>query len=258
MENLETAVANLNKAKERFAELLANKNRLKSESERLDTLLQATQSEVDACIKERRDFIEGGGDVFEPHAKKLRKQEQENASLIDDLKFARDTNRKAADEMTINVSAAHDKLEGSHRVYAKALESELLEAVRKNPPVELLKACHLATHAHFAEGFSFFLATIAATEKPTYKAAFVRKMAELILNSLSELATPEYCKALFSEEEASLLRVPALRDKITPAQAHFIRASRNKRTHIPALYEIHPELLGASDMEARSRNLASV
>lgn len=261
MENLEIAVEKLNEAKVRYAELLANKARLESESVRLQTLLQATESEVDACIKERREFIEGGGDVFEPHAKKLRKQELENASLIDDLRFACDTNRKAADEMMFKVSAAHDSLEGSHRVYAKALESELIEAVRNNPPVELLKACHLATHAHFTEGFSFFLATIAVAEKPTYEAAFVKKMGELLCNSLYEFSKPEYCKALFSEEEAALLRVPVLRGKITPAQAHYIRASKNqriKKTTLPALYKMHPELLGRDEIDARSRNLEAI
>lgn len=258
MENIETAATKLAEAKARFAELLAHKNRLKSESERLETLLQATQSEVNACIKERRDFIEGGGDVFEPHAKKLRKQEQENASLIDDLKFALDTNRNAADEMMFDVSAAHDNLEGSHRVYAKALESEFLEAVRKNPPVELLKACHLATHAHFTEGFSFFLETIAVTEKPTYETAFVKKMGELLRNSLWEFSKPEYCKALFSEEEAVLLRVPELRGKITPAQAHFIKARRAGRPACSAYPYEAQESISGDGMEARSRNLASI
>lgn len=255
MANLDLAVEQLKEAKTRLAELLSNKTRLESESERLESLLQATESEVEACIKERREFIEGGGDVFDSHSSKLRKQELSHAVVIDDLKFAIDTNNKAVEAMLLDLSAAHDAAMGKARTLVGEMIADLIAKVLQNPPVELLKACHLATQVHFEEGFSFFLATLAVSQKTTYENAFNKKMSELFRGEFAALSTSDYRNAIISEEEKALLSIPVLKDKLSPAQAHVIKASRNKPVRLGALYQLHPELLGSDSAEARSRNL---
>lgn len=258
MENIETAALQLTEAKARYAELLANKTRLKSESERLETLLQATQSEVDACIKERRDFIECGGDVFDPRSKKLRKQEQENAALIDDLKFAIETNDKAAGALLFDLSNAHEKAMGKSRVLVKEMIADLIAKVKENPPVELLMACHLATQVHFEEGYSFFLQELSVFEKTTYENAFKKQMNRLFSNELTELTSSDYRRAMISEEDKALLSVPLLKDKLSPAQAHFIKAIRAGKPACSKYPYEAQETIGGGEIEARSRNLGSI
>lgn len=244
MENLDIATEQLNKAKARLAELVANKTRLENESERLQTLLQATESEVYASIKERREFIEGGGDVFDQRAKKLRKEEQVNAALIDDLKFAIETNRNASEAMLFDLSSAHDKALGNRNVLVRAMIANLLAKVLENPPTELLKVCHLATQAHFEEGSSFFLATLSVDEKVSYENAFLKKMRELLSNDLSSLISFESNKALLSDDERALLSIHVLKDKLSPAQAHIIKSSKNKTLVRSAFHDMYPEYLG--------------
>lgn len=258
MENLNIAVEELKKAKAHYDELLSNKTRLEKEGERLKSLLQATESEVNACIKERRDFIECGGDVLDPRSKKLRKQEQENAALIDDLKFAIETNDKAAEAMMFDLSVANENAAGKARVLVSAKIADDLAEVRNNPPIALLRACHLATQVHFEEGFSFFLQELSVFEKTTYENAFKKQMNRLLSHELAELTRSDYRRAMISEEDKALLSIPVLKGKLSPAQAHFIRESRNKKTPVSWLYQNHPELLGSGEMEARSKNLESI
>lgn len=258
MENIETAALQLTEAKARYEELLANKTRLKSESERLETLLQATQSEVDASIKERRDFIECGGDVFDPRSKKLRKQEQENAALIDDLVFAIETNNKATEALLFDLSSAHEKAMGKSRVLVKEMIADLIAKVKENPPVELLMACHLATQVHFEEGFSFFLQELSVFEKTTYENAFRKQMNRLFSSELAKLASSDYRRAMTSEEERALLSVPQLKDKLSPAQAHFIKARHAGKPACSKYPYEAQETISGGDIEARSRNLASI
>jgi hypothetical protein len=126
MENIEISIEQLRVAKTHLNELLAKKKAFDTETNRLEALLKATQDDVDSCIKDRRYFIENGGDVFDPRAKKLRKQEQENSALIDDLVFAIETNRKAAESMDLDLSNAHNNVTGAKNIYVASAVSQLV------------------------------------------------------------------------------------------------------------------------------------
>lgn len=229
MEHIENLIEQLRVAKANFNDFLTKKTNLESEAKRLEGVLNATQAEVDACIKERREFIECGGDVFDPRAKKLRKQEQENAALIDDLVFAIETNRKAAESMLFDLSTAHNNATNAKSAYVASMVSQLIAQALANPPVELLKACHFATVASFEEPFNFDVQTLKAQNRATYQNMFIKKMNELFLNELSAFTDRKANIEHISEEEKALLSVPEFKEKISPAQAHMIRASREKK-----------------------------
>lgn len=230
MENIENSIEQLRVAKANFNELLTKKTGLESEASRLEGFLNATQAEVDACIKERRGFIAGGGDVFDPRAKKLRKQEQENAALIDDLVFAIETNRKAAESMIFDLTDAHNEATNAKRAYVASMVSQLIAQALANPPVELLKACHFLTVATFEEPFNFDAQVLQATHELSYQNMFIKKLKELLLSDISAFADIAVNAERFSEEEKALLLVPAFKEKLTPAQVHVIKAAQANAT----------------------------
>ncbi len=240
MENIEISIEQLRVAKTHLNELLAKKKAFDTETNRLEALLKATQDDVDSCIKDRRYFIENGGDVFDPRAKKLRKQEQENSALIDDLVFAIETNRKAAESMDLDLSTAHNNVTGAKNIYVASAVSQLVAEALANPPVDLLKACHFATVAEFEDPFSFDVQALQVFENPTYKNMFIKKMNELLHSKLAVFASKQHNDALINDEEKTLLSVPELKEKLSPAQAHIIRASRNKKLSPGPFYGIQP------------------
>ena len=196
--------------------------------------------------------------MFDPRSKKLRKQEQENAALIDDLVFAIETNDKAAEAMLFDLSAANDAANGKRRLYLMARIADCMARVRENPPVDLLMACHLATQMHFEQGFSFFLQELSVFEKTTYENAFRKQMNRLFSSELAKLASSDYRRAMISEEEQALLYVSPLKDKLSPAQAHLIKARRAGKPVCSKYPYDAQETIGGDDVETRSRNLASI
>lgn len=251
MENIENSIERLRVAKAHFNELLTKKTGLESEANRLEGLLNATQAEVDACIKERRDFIEGGGDVFDPRAKKLRKQEQENAALIDDLVFAIETNRKAAESMIFDLTDAHNEATNAKRAYVASMVSQLIAQALANPPVELLKACHFMAVSALEDPAGFDVHVLRVHSDPNYRNMFIKKIGELLMNELSVFVDIDANREHISEEEKALLSVPAFKEKLTPAKVHVIRAAHDKKPS-PGRYDgIQPW----STLESRQQNI---
>lgn len=175
MEHIENLIEQLRVAKANFNDFLTKKTNLESEAKRLEGVLNATQAEVDACIKDRREFIECGGDVFDQRAKKLRKQEQENAALIDDLVFAIETNRKAAESMLFDLTDAHNNATNAKARYKESMVSQLIAQALANPPVELLKVCHFATVDELADPTSFDVHILRAASSQNYRNMFIKK-----------------------------------------------------------------------------------
>lgn len=231
MEKIENSIERLSEAKTHLVDLTTKKSSFDAETKRLEGLLMATQGEVDACIKERRGFIEGGGDVFDPRAKRLRKQEQENSALIDDLMFAIETNRKASGAMGLDLYYAHNKATAAIGAYTKSLASQLVAKVLENPPVELLKACHIETMMAFQDPghldekalFQVYRETI------TYKIMFTEKIKKMFFVSLAELVDKQANEQLFSDEEKSLFALQKPAGVMSPAQAHFFKSTLNQK-----------------------------
>ena len=65
-------------------------------------------------------------------------------------------------------------------------------------------------------------------------------MSNLLLNELSGFADWDGNLKHISEEEKALLSVPAFNEKISPAQAHVISASRNPKPSPGSSYGIQP------------------
>lgn len=258
MNTVQIAAEKLQAAKSVFAELLDKQTQMIGEAERLTSLLQATEADVAVCIEERKAFIASGGDVFDLRAKKLRKQEQENAALIDDLRFAIAANRKAADALMFELSKAHDIALGKKTAYVSALLGELVAKILQNPPEDLLRACHFASLAALEGPWSFDVQVIAMHGDYSYEAMFIKKLNELFRNDLRSLQESGANSALVSDDEKALLSIPAFKEKLSPAQAHFLKANRTAKTKPNAFYQMHPEYMGSEDMDARSSNVVAI
>ena len=258
MNTLQTAEEKLQAAKTEFCELFDKHKRANDEADRLATLLQATEAEATACVDERKAFIESGGDVFDPRAKKLRKQGQEHLDLIDDLKFAIETHCKRADEMLFDLSEAHRRAESSKDQYVSALFDELVCKVLQNPPEDLLRACHFASVAALGVPLGWDRVTLECWGEVNYENMFKLKIQQLFTNQLRNFTHKSVSGGLVTEEEKTLLHIPVFEEKLSPARAHFIKALRAGKFDNAAYPYAVQEAIRGGGMEARSKNLESI
>lgn len=258
MNTVQIAAEKLQAAKAVFSELFDKYTRARGDADRLAILLQATEAEATACADERKAFIESGGDVFDSRAKKLRKQGQEHLDLIDDLKFAIETNRKCADEMLFDLSQAHQSAESSKDKYVSALFDELVGKVLQNPPEDLLRACHFASVAALGVPYGWDRVSLSFCGEVNYENMFKLKIQQLFSNQLRHLTHQSVSGGLVTEEEKTLLHIPVFEEKLSPARAHFIKGLRAGKFDNAAYPYKDQEAIGGDDVEARSRSLAII
>lgn len=259
MNTVQIAAEKFQAEKTKFCEKLEKYKSANGEADRLANLLQATEAEATACADERKAFIESGGDVFDPRSKKLRKQGQEHLELIDDLKLAIETHRKNADEMLFDLSQLHRNAVGQRHIYTNELIASGIAKVLENPPVDLLRACHLATEAAFDEPFNFdALVLYKSGDSFTYEAMFMMQLEKIFHGFLRGFADRNANQDLISADEKALLSIPVFKEKLSPARAHFIKGLRAGKFDNAAYPYKDQKAIGGDDVEARSRSLASI